>query len=109
MWSIAGADLDALVAPIKALPGVLSVSAFGNTLHVAGLDPTLLEASLAPYRVRADLKLTPAQVDLEDVFISLMDTGKITATIKERLALAGPAEALLSADGPTAATSGTRS
>jgi len=40
---------------------------------------------------------------------SLMDTGKITATIKERLALAGPAEALLSADGPTAATSGTRS
>jgi ABC-2 type transport system ATP-binding protein len=76
VWSIAGVDLDAMVAPIKALPGVLSVSAFGNTLHVAGLDPTLLEASLAPYRVRADLKLTPAQVDLEDVFISLMDTGK---------------------------------
>lgn len=84
VWSIAGEHLGALVAPIKALPGVLSVSAFGNTLHVAGVDPALLEASLAPYRTRADLELTPAQVDLEDVFINLMDTG--TAADVEALA-----------------------
>lgn len=73
VWSIAGPQLEALVAPIKALPGVHSVSAFGNTLHVAGLDPVLLHASLAPYRARADLQLTPTQPDLEDVFISLME------------------------------------
>jgi ABC-2 type transport system ATP-binding protein len=77
VWSIAGADLDALVAPIKALPGVLSVSAFGNTLHVAGENQALLEAALAPYRARPDLQLNPAQVDLEDVFISLMDKGNV--------------------------------
>jgi ABC-2 type transport system ATP-binding protein len=76
VWSIAGADLDALVAPIKALPGVLSVSAFGNTLHVAGEDQALLQASLAPYRARADLQLSSAPADLEDVFISLMDKAK---------------------------------
>ena len=58
VWSIAGANLDALVAPIKALPGVRSVSAFGNTLHVAGDNPALLQAPksaarLAPcYRAR---------------------------------------------------------
>ncbi|NMM10035.1 MAG: ABC transporter ATP-binding protein [Polaromonas sp.] len=76
VWSIAGANLEALVAPIKALPGVLSVSAFGNTLHVAGEDQALLQASLAPYRARPDLQLSPSQADLEDVFISLMDKAK---------------------------------
>ncbi|MDO8248406.1 MAG: ABC transporter ATP-binding protein [Rhodoferax sp.] len=76
VWSIAGDHLEALVAPIKALPGVLSVSAFGNTLHVAGVDPALLQASLAPYRAYADLQLSPAQADLEDVFISLMDQAR---------------------------------
>ena len=77
VWSIAGANLDALVAPIKALPGVRSVSAFGNTLHVAGDNPALLQASLAPYLARPDLQLAPARADLEDVFISLMDKPKI--------------------------------
>jgi ABC-2 type transport system ATP-binding protein len=76
VWSIAGAHLEALVAPIQALPGVLSVSAFGNTLHVAGVDPALLEASLAPYWARPELQLTPAEADLEDVFISLMDQAR---------------------------------
>ena len=76
VWSIAGVNLEGLVAPIKALPGVLSVSAFGNTLHVAGEDQALLQASLAPYRARPDLQLSPTPVDLEDVFISLIDKGR---------------------------------
>jgi ABC-2 type transport system ATP-binding protein len=79
VWAIAGSHLESLVAPIKALPGVLSVSAFGNTLHVAGLDQAMLQASLAPYRSRADLQLSPSQVDLEDVFISLMDNANMRA------------------------------
>jgi ABC-2 type transport system ATP-binding protein len=73
VWSIAGPNLEALVAPIKALPGVLSVSAFGNTLHVAGDDPARLEAALAPYGARPELMLSPVSADLEDVFISLID------------------------------------
>ena len=79
VWSIAGQQLESLVAPIKALPGVLNVSAFGNTLHVTGVDQALLQASLAPYQARADLQLSPSQADLEDVFISLMDNANLTA------------------------------
>lgn len=72
VWSIAGPDPDALVEPLKQLPGVLSVAAFGNTLHVTGDDPQQLAAALAPYRNREDLRLTPTQANLEDVFISLI-------------------------------------
>jgi ABC-2 type transport system ATP-binding protein len=72
VWSIAGPDPDALVEPLKQLPGVLSVAAFGNTLHVTGDDPQQLAAALAPYRERKELRLTPAQANLEDVFISLI-------------------------------------
>ena len=72
VWSIAGPDPDALVEPLKQLPGVLSVAAFGNTLHVTGDNPQQLAAALAPYRERKELRLTPAQANLEDVFISLI-------------------------------------
>ena len=77
VWSIVGnalEALEALVAPLKAQPGVLSVSAFGNALHVAGLNSALLEAALAPYRARPDLAVARAKPDLEDVFINLMDS-----------------------------------
>ncbi len=73
VWTLSGRDLEALVAPIKALPGVRSVSAFGNTLHVAGEDQALLQAALAPYQARPDLQLAQVPADLEDVFISLSD------------------------------------
>ena len=82
VWSIAGQQLDALVVPIKALPGVRSVSAFGNTLHVAGEDAGLLAASLAPYRARPDLDVTLARADLEDVFIGLMDKARPSPAVE---------------------------
>lgn len=76
VWSVqglgAGADLTALVAPLKAAEGVLSVAAFGQSVHVAGRDPERLQAAIAPWRQHADLRWTPAEPDLEDVFISLI-------------------------------------
>lgn len=76
VWSVqglgAGADLTALVAPLKAAEGVLSVAAFGQSVHVAGRDPARLQAAIAPWQHRADLHWTPAEPDLEDVFISLI-------------------------------------
>ena len=75
MWSVqargAGADLTALVAPLKAAEGVLSVAAFGQSVHVAGRDPAQLQAAIAPWRQHADLHWAPAEPDLEDVFINL--------------------------------------
>jgi ABC-2 type transport system ATP-binding protein len=72
VWSIAGPSLHDLVAPLQAQPGVRSVAAFGNTLHVAGEDPALLDAALAPLRKRSDLHISESSADLEDVFISLI-------------------------------------
>ena len=36
VWSIQGQGVQALLGPLKAAPGVLSVAAFGNALHVTG-------------------------------------------------------------------------
>ena len=69
---VRGEHISELVAPLKAAPGVLSVAAFGNAVHVAGQDPALLEAALAPLRGRSDLRIEAAQANLEDVFISLI-------------------------------------
>ena len=72
VWSISGEDLNGMLAALKAAPGVLSVAAFGNAVHVAGQDSALLEAALQPMRQRAGLKIAAAQANLEDVFISLI-------------------------------------
>ena len=72
VWAVRGEHISELVAPLKAAPGVLSVAAFGNAVHVAGQDPALLEAALAPLRGRSDLRIEAAQANLEDVFISLI-------------------------------------
>ncbi len=72
VWSIAGPDLQALVEPLKRQPGVQSVAAFGNTLHVAGDDDALLQTALAPLRAHEELQISRASANLEDVFISLI-------------------------------------
>ncbi len=72
VWTIRGAGVEQLVAPLKAAPGVLSVTSFGNALHVAGRDGAVLESALAPYRHRPDVDMQPSQANLEDVFISLI-------------------------------------
>ncbi|WP_137894910.1 ABC transporter ATP-binding protein [Ramlibacter sp. 2FC] len=72
VWSVQGEGMEALVEPLKAAPGVLSVAAFGNAVHVAGQDPALLDAALEDLRARPQLQVQPARANLEDVFISLI-------------------------------------
>lgn len=74
VWAVQGEDLAALVAPLKAAPGVLSVAAFGNALHVAGRDAAAIEAAIAPWRTRPGLAWRRSEANLEDVFISLIAT-----------------------------------
>ena len=74
VWAIRGEDLNAMLAVLKASPGVLSVAAFGNAVHVAGQDAALVEAALRPLRQRAGLQIEAAPANLEDVFISLIAT-----------------------------------
>ena len=72
VWAVQGEALAALVAPLKAAPGVLSVAAFGNALHVAGRDAAAIEAAIAPWRTRPGLAWQRTDANLEDVFISLI-------------------------------------
>ena len=72
VWLVQGEGAAALAEPLKQAPGVLSVSAFGNALHVAGEDPRLMEQAVAGLRERPGLLIEPARPTLEDVFISLI-------------------------------------
>ena len=72
VWAVEGDGVATLVEPLKTAPGVMSVAAFGNALHVAGQDDTLLEQAIAPYREREGLHWQRADANLEDVFISLI-------------------------------------
>ncbi len=73
VWTLQGQGLGALLTPLKSAPGVLSVAAFGNAVHVAGLDEDLVLAALD--KIRTDtLTITPSSANLEDVFISMIAT-----------------------------------
>jgi ABC-2 type transport system ATP-binding protein len=76
VWAVQGPDLAALAEPLKSAPGVLSVAAFGNALHVAGQDEAQLDAAVAPLRAKSNLVWTRAEANLEDVFISLIATAQ---------------------------------
>ena len=71
VWTLQGQELGALLAPLKSSPGVLSAAAFGNAVHVAGLDEDLVLTALD--KIRNDkLTITRSSANLEDVFISMI-------------------------------------
>jgi ABC-2 type transport system ATP-binding protein len=72
VFTISGPDTTALAPRLRAIPGVLQVTAFGNALHVAGTDAAQLESGLAFLRADADFRVERTEASLEDVFISLM-------------------------------------
>lgn len=73
VWTLQGQDIGKHLAPLKSAPGILSVAAFGNAVHVAGIDEELVLAALAP--IRSDhLTISPSAANLEDVFISMIAT-----------------------------------
>jgi ABC-2 type transport system ATP-binding protein len=72
VWSVQGEGHAALAEGLKSAPGVLSVAAFGNALHVAGREAAAVEAAIAPWRAQAGLRWQRTDANLEDVFISLI-------------------------------------
>ena len=71
-WSVEGPGLHLLSRELQQLPGVDTVAAFGTVLHVCGRDVAKLEASIAPYRQRPELRWARSSPSLEDIFIQLM-------------------------------------
>jgi len=68
---IEGADVRQLLPKLRETAGVEHAAFFGAALHVSGHEPAALEAALAPYRGRADIKIRQTPPSLEDVFIHL--------------------------------------
>jgi ABC-2 type transport system ATP-binding protein len=73
---IEGEGLNGLAEELQGKPGVDQVAAFGTALHVVGKDKPALEATLAVYRGRTDLEVSPGETSLEDVFIQFMAGSK---------------------------------
>jgi ABC-2 type transport system ATP-binding protein len=80
VWAADGPGAEALIEPLKSAPGVDSVAAFGNSVHVSGTDAAALETAIAPYRDRAGLRWRPAEASLEDVFIALIGRARDPAS-----------------------------
>ena len=75
-WSVTGRDLSDLENRLSTVPGIVQVTPFGNSLHVAGDDKNALENALEPFRSDPRYHWTPGEPTLEDVFISLMGSSK---------------------------------
>jgi len=70
-WAVSGPALHQLSEALQGLPAVDQVVAFGNTLHVSGLDEAALAAAIAPLEGGAH-QWRRIPTSLEEVFIHLM-------------------------------------
>jgi ABC-2 type transport system ATP-binding protein len=75
-WSITGSDVHLLSGELKKLGGVEQVVPFGSILHASGHDAAALQKSLEAF-VPEKYILQKTEVNLEDVFISLMQDHKV--------------------------------
>ena len=74
-WSVSGKNAHLLAQKLRTLPGAEQVVPFGNILHVSGHDVDTLEQSLKS-TVSSSCQVQKTEVNLEDVFISLMQQYK---------------------------------
>jgi ABC-2 type transport system ATP-binding protein len=70
-YTVSGEGLATLTHEMEAHPELM-VAPFGSSLHVSARDKAALDATIAPYRNRPDLKWVESEPSLEDVFIDLM-------------------------------------
>jgi len=70
-WGVKGPDLASLANALRGKPGVEQVTMFGDTLHVTGHDPALLESTVKQ-NVDSRYRVERIEAGLEDVFIHLM-------------------------------------
>jgi ABC-2 type transport system ATP-binding protein len=77
-FEVAGPDLEALAAELRAQPGVEMTAAFGASLHVSGTDAALLERSIEPYRADPRFRWSGTRPSLEDVFIQTLAHAGVT-------------------------------
>jgi len=74
-WTVSGSNLLALGEKLRGRPGVQQTVAFGNELHVSGVNPDALADAIAPFRT-TEYHWREIGPGLEDVFIHLMETAR---------------------------------
>ncbi len=74
--SIQGDSLIEISNDLKKCEGILSVAAFGNSIHVAARESKTLDKAIESIRHAEGLLIAPVQANLEDIFISLIATAK---------------------------------
>lgn len=69
---------DALISGhfLQGKKGIEQVAAFGNSLHVVGPDPVLIETTIRRAKEQFDIVWQPGQTTLEDVFIQYMTNSR---------------------------------
>jgi ABC-2 type transport system ATP-binding protein len=74
-WRATGSGVVDAARALKDAPGIESVAAFGQALHVSGVDREAVARALEPLRDRDDLTIEETEPTLEDVFIHLLALG----------------------------------
>lgn len=77
-WTVSGSNLLVLAEKLRARPGVQQTVAFGNELHVSGVDAAMLAQAIAPFRT-PEYHWREIGPGLEDVFIHLMESAQRSA------------------------------
>jgi ABC-2 type transport system ATP-binding protein len=73
-WAVTGDNLVGLGEKLRGAPGVAQTVAFGSALHVSGLDPAALSATLTRLaQAEPTLRIEPLDTKLEHAFIYLMN------------------------------------
>ena len=75
-YTVSGPDIDQLAQRLLGTPGVDMVAPFGTSLHVAGRDAAVLDATVEKFRSDPELDWALASPSLEDVFIDLMSRSR---------------------------------
>lgn len=73
-WLVTGEVTSALLRRAEACEGVIQAALFGNKLHIAGHDETLIKKALIELSRHAPITWQPVEPSLEDAYISLVNT-----------------------------------
>lgn len=84
VWTVQGEQLGSVLQPLRVAPGVLSVAAFGNAVHVAGQEEALVLQALERLKGHAGIEINPSAANLEDVFISLIASAPDNFSVDDR-------------------------
>lgn len=72
-WAVSGPDLIEISHALRRASGIRTVAPFGTMLHVSADSTSALQSALESVRTtHSDIKVTPIEPSLEDVFIALM-------------------------------------